>query len=197
MGPEYFPSLFFFWEGIILKLWLAERAYTCVHLHWPTTIKIDSDGSWWLTHCLSSEKKKVGKKQHKEKAQGLTYTHQLHARVSSNASAIRKTTWAKMGKKSTLEYIYSVRLLLKHTWLGKADTATCMLPLIILFTSLLDLKATGPLFHWVSSNKTGKTGPARQLTAFGWWYLPCSVAYSEEARTVPTLKDVISKRWLS
>lgn len=70
--------------------------------------------------------------------------------------------------KRTLEYIYSVRLLLKHTWLRKADSATCMLPLIILFTSLLDLKATGPLYYWATSKETGRTGPARRLTAFRW-----------------------------
>lgn len=144
MGPKYFPSLFLCVE-LFLKQWLPQGAYICVRLHWPTTIKIDSDGIWWLTHCLSPEKKK-GKNNIRKKAQGLTHTHQLHARVSSNASAIRKITWVKMeGGKWTLKYIYSVRLLLKHTWLKKTDIATCMLPLIILLTSLLDLKATGPL----------------------------------------------------
>lgn len=41
----------------------------------------------------------------------------------------------------------------------------CVLPLITLFASLLDLKAIGPLYHWVTSKETGRTGPASQLTA--------------------------------
>lgn len=96
-GQNIFP-LSFFGGGIILKPWLAKRAYTCARLHWPTTIKIDSNGIWWLTQCLNLEKKR-GEKTTWGKAQGLTHTQQLHARVSSNASAIRKTTWVKMEKK--------------------------------------------------------------------------------------------------
>lgn len=148
-GQNIFPLSLFEGGGIILKLWLAERAYTCVRLHWPTTIKIDSNGIWWLTHCLNLEKKKKrGKKQHTEKhkdSHTLSNYTQGWAPMHLPSGGQLELRWKK---KSTLEYIYSVRLLLKHTWLRKADTATCMLPLIILFTSLLDLKGhftTGPL----------------------------------------------------
>lgn len=114
------------------------------------------------------EKKKRGKKQHKEKHEDshtLTNYTQGWAPMHLPSGRQLELRWKKKAPWNTF---YSVRLLLKHTWLRKADTATCMLPLIILFTSLLDLKATGPLYHWATSKETGRTGPAKQLTAFRW-----------------------------
>lgn len=89
----------------------------------------------------------------KKKAQGLTHVQQLHARVSTDASAIRKTAWIRM-EGGSLEHIHSVRLWPKHTRLRKADT--CTLPPIILFTSLCDLRATGPLPR--KQEELGQTG---------------------------------------
>lgn len=157
MGPEYFPSRSFWGCGIILQLRLSEIAYTCMRLRWPTTVKIDSDGIWWLTHSLGPERGKNGRGgkinigERKKKAQGLTHVQQLHARVSTDASAIRKTAWIGGGG---LEHIHSVRLWPKHTRLRKADT--CTLPPIILFTSLCDLRATGPLPR--KQEELGQTG---------------------------------------
>ena len=110
--------------------------------------------------------------QHKEKHKDShTLSNYTQGRAPMHLPSGRRleVRWKKRKKeRSTLEYIYSVRLLLKHTRLRKADTATCTLPLIILFTSLLDLKATGPLHHWATSKETGRTGPLRRLTAFRW-----------------------------
>lgn len=116
-------------------------AFTLTH-----HIKIDSNGIWWLTRCLNLEKK-MGEKTTQGEARGLTHTQQVHARVSANASAIRTTTWVKMEKKEPRNTQAAYCL---NTRLKKAHTATCMLPLITLLTSLLTLKplgrfTTGPL----------------------------------------------------
>lgn len=155
MGPEYFPSRSFFggWRGgIILQLWLSEIADTCMRLRWPTSVKIDSDGIWWLTRSLGPEREKKweGKNQHQgEEKKNYKDSHTLSNYTQGLApkhlpsGRQHELGRGKEKKKKSLEYIYYVRLWPKHTRLRKADT--CTLPPIILFTSLHDLKATGPL----------------------------------------------------
>lgn len=62
MGPQYFPSLFFFlcslkWTGLDWRVSRGGPTHVCAlfffFLPGPPLLKIDSDGIWWLTHCLN------------------------------------------------------------------------------------------------------------------------------------------------
>lgn len=149
-------------------------AFTLTH-----HIKIDSNGIWWLTRCLNLEKK-MGEKTTQGEARGLTHTQQVHARVSANASAIRTTTWVKMEKKEPRNTQAAYCL---NTRLKKAHTATCMLPLITLLTSLLTLK---PLGRFQGNRKKLGKKAADSFQMDYWWYPPCSKAHCEEVQPVPT-----------
>lgn len=57
-GQNIFPLAVFLGGGIILQLGLSQIADTCMRLRWPTTVKIESDGIWWLTHSSGPEREK-------------------------------------------------------------------------------------------------------------------------------------------
>lgn len=142
-------SLSHFWGGreeLFLSCGLQKEP-TRVRLCWPTTTKIDSDGIWWLTHCLSpEEKKKMGEgknntRKKQEDSHTLTSYTQGWAPMHLPSGGQRELRW----KKKTPWNTFTLSGYHSHTGLRKADAATWTLPLIILFTSLLDLKATGPL----------------------------------------------------
>lgn len=81
-----------------------------------------------------------GKKKYKDSHTLSNYTQGL---APKHLPSGRQHELGRGTKKKSLEHIYYVRIWPKHTRLRKADT--CTLPPIILFTSLHDLKATGPL----------------------------------------------------
>lgn len=88
-----------------------------------------------------------GKKKHKDSRTFSSYTQGL---APMHLPSGRQHELGGGG----LEHIHSVRLWPKHTRLRKADT--CTLPPIILFTSLCDLRATGPLPR--KQEELGQTG---------------------------------------
>lgn len=121
-----------------------------MHLHWPTNVKIDSDGIWWLTHSLNPEekkKKKWGKKQHKEKKHKdshiLSNYTQGWTPMYLPSGRRRELRWKKKKRDPGIHLLCQVTT--KHTRWRKAYTAICTLPHITLLTSRLDLRVTGPI----------------------------------------------------
>lgn len=102
-GQNIFPLAVFLGGGIILQLGLSQIADTCMRLRWPTTVKIESDGIWWLTHSsgperekkMGGEKSTSGRGKKKNRKRKYKDSHMLHVRLSASASAIRKTAWIR------------------------------------------------------------------------------------------------------
>lgn len=136
------------------------------------------------------EGKNNTRKKHKDSHTLTSYT-QGWAPMHLPSGGQRELRWKK--KKSTLEYIYSVRLPLtyrteksRHCHMNASSHNSVHL-------------SSWPKSHWATSKETGRTAPARQSTAFRWTlgdiYRVRRLTYCEETRAVPTLQNTITQTW--